>query len=137
MDPNGNQASPSTLTWFFYPSMQASSCQLAVFVPNQNALGVGNYQISAGATSLGSVSIDQAGSQGEWVALGSYPATGGMVTIQLLPGTATLTAATSGNGHGGGNGHGRSGDGQPTPTPSPASGHNAAVAASAARATCS
>ena len=49
MDPNGNQASPSTLTWFFYPSMQASSCRLAVFVPSQNALGVGNYQISAGS----------------------------------------------------------------------------------------
>ena len=150
MDPNGNQASPSTLTWFFYPSMQASSCRLAVFVPSQNALGVGNYQISAGSTSLGSVSIDQAGSEGEWVPLGSYPATGSMLTVQLLPGTATLTAATGANGQGGngngpggdggsgksGNGHSGSGGGPATPTPSPASGHNAAVAASAARASC-
>jgi hypothetical protein len=144
MDPNGNQASPSTLTWFFYPSMRASSCQLAVFVPSQNALGVGTYQIAAGATSLGSVSIDQAGSPGEWVPLGSYPATGGMLTVQLQPGTATLTAATGGNGQGGnsngngnGNGHGGSGGGPATPSPSPSAGHNAAVAASAARAHCS
>ena len=150
MDPDGNQASPSTLSWFFYPSMQASSCRLAVFVPSQNALGVGNYQISAGSTSLGSVSIDQAGSEGEWVPLGSYPVTGSMLTVQLQPGTAALTAATggtgqsgngNGNGNGGsgksGNGHGGSGGGPATPTPSPASGHNAAVAASAARARCS
>lgn len=156
MDPNGNQASPSTLTWFFYPSMQASSCRLAVFVPSQNALGTGNYQVSAGSASLGSVSIDQSGNQGEWVPLGRYPATGGMLTVQLLPGTATLTAATSGNGQGGngnrnggngnrnggtgdgngGTGHGGSGGGPVTPTPSPAFGHNAAVAASAARASC-
>ena len=135
MDPNGT--SPSTLTWFFYPSMQASSCRLAVFVPSQHALGVGNYQIAAGPASLGSVSIDQAGSQGEWVPLGSYPATGGMLTVQLLPGTATLTAAPGPNGHGGnGHGHGGSGGGPPTPTPGPASGQNAAVAASAARASC-
>jgi hypothetical protein len=143
MDSNG--ASPSTLTWFFYPSMRASSCHLAVFVPSQNALGTGAYQISAGSASLGSVSIDQADDQGQWVPLGSYPATGGMLTVQLLPGTATLTAATSGNGGGngnggdgkgnGGNGNGN-GDGQATPSPSPESGHNAAVAASAARASC-
>ena len=144
MDPNGNQASPSTLTWFFYPSMQASSCRLAVFVPSENALGVASYQISAGSTSLGSVSIDQASSQGEWVPLGSYPASGGTMTVQLAPGAATLTAATSGNGNGNGNsngngngnGNGGSGGGQATPSPSPSSGHNAAVAASAARASC-
>jgi hypothetical protein len=138
MDPNGT--SPSTLSWFFSPSMQASSCRLAVFVPSQNALGVGNYQISAGPTSLGSVSIDQAGSEGEWVPLGSYPVTGSMLTVQLQPGTATLTAATGGsggNGNGnGGKGHGGSGGGQATPSPSAAAGHNAAVAASAARARC-
>jgi hypothetical protein len=136
MDPNG--ASPSTLSWFFSPSTQASSCQLAVFVPSQNALGVGNYQISAGSASLGSVSIDQAGSEGEWVPLGSYPVTGSMLTVQLQPGTATLTAATGANGHGGnGNGNGNGhGGGPATPTSSPASGHNAAVAASAARASC-
>jgi len=137
MDPNGT--SPSSLTWFFYPSMRASSCQLAVFVPSQNALGTGDYQISAGPASLGSVSIDQADDQGQWVPLGSYPATGGMLTVQLSPGTATLTAATTGNGGGngnGGNGGNGNGDGQATPSPSPASGHNASVAASAARANC-
>ena len=131
MDPNGDQASPSTLTWFFYPSMRASACRLAVFVPSQNALGVGSYQISAGPASLGTVSVDQAGSAGQWVTLGSYPATGGMLTVQLLPGTATLTAATGANGQGGngngsaataapgtaGNGHSGSGGGPATPAP--------------------
>ena len=107
MDPNGT--SPSTLTWFFYPSMRASACRLAVFVPSQNALGVGSYQITAGPASLGTVSVDQAGSAGQWVTLGSYPATGGMLTVQLQPGTATLTAASGGNGGGNGNGNGGNG----------------------------
>jgi hypothetical protein len=152
MDPNGNQPSPSTLTWFFHPSARESACRLDVFVPSQNALGVASYQISDGAVSLGGVSMDQAASAGQWVTLGSYPVTGGMLDIQLLPGTATLTAATSGNGGNGGSGNGNSpgggkdgqggkGHGGPasgpaTPTPSPAPGHNAAVAASAALANC-
>lgn len=157
MDPNGNQPSPSTLTWFFHPSARDSACRLGVFVPTQNALGMASYEISDGAVNLGTVPVDQAASAGRWVALGSYPVTGGMLDIQLLPGTATLTAATSGNGgkgnsgnggngngpgggKGGGKGHGGPGPGNATPSPgpsiSPAPGHNAAVAASAARATC-
>jgi hypothetical protein len=152
MDPNGNQASPSTLTWFFHPSARESACRLGVFVPTQNALGMASYQISDGAVSLGTVSVDQAARAGQWVGLGSYPVTGGMLDIQLLPGTATLTAAVSGNGNGngqgggdggpGGKGHGGTGPGNatpspsPSPSPSPAPGHGAAVAASAARATC-
>jgi hypothetical protein len=138
MDPGGSQASPSTLTWFFYPSMQAAACQLAVFVPSQNAAGQGTYQISAGPASLGSVSVDQAASAGQWVTLGSYPAAGDMLTVQLLPGDTALTAASGGNGGTGKGGkkHGGPGTGQPTQPPSPAAGHNAAVAASAARASC-
>jgi hypothetical protein len=163
MDPNGNQTSPSTLTWFFHPTAQASACRLDVFVPTRNALGVASYEITDGAVSLGSVSVGQAASAGQWVALGSYPVAGGMLDIRLLPGTATLTAATSGtggkghfgnggnggsaSGGKGGNGPGGSASGHATPTPSPASGdatptpspapgHNAAVAASAASASC-
>jgi hypothetical protein len=162
MDPNGNQPSPSTLTWFFHPSARETACRLDVFVPTRNALGMASYEISEGAVNLGTVSVDQAASAGRWVALGSYPVTGGMLDIQLLPGTATLTAATSGNGGNGnsgngGNGNGKGGNGKASgggkggsggqgpggtgpgntaPTPSPAPGHNAAVAASAARATC-
>lgn len=158
MDPNGNQASPSTLTWFFHPSAGESTCRLAVFVPARNALGVASYQISDRAVSLGAVSVDQAASAGRWVALGSYPVTGGMLDVQLLPGPATLTAAVPGNGGNGGNGnsgsggtgnaqgggnggsggqaHGGPGPGTATPSPSPAPGLGAAVAASAARATC-
>lgn len=143
MAPVGNQASPSTLTWFFYPSGQASGCQLAVFVPAQNATGQGTYQISAGSASLGTVTVDQAASAGQWVTLGSYPAAGGMLTVQLLPGPATLTAASGGTGPDGNGGNGKGGKkhsgpgaAPPTQAPSPAPGHNAAVAASAARASC-
>ena len=158
MDPNGNQASPSTLTWFFHPGARASACRLAVFVPTQNALGVASYAISAGAVSLGSVSIDQAARAGQWVTLGSYPVAGGPLDIKLLPGTATLTAAGPGSGGNGGSagqgtgkgdagggqgdsaGHGQSasapGHATPTPAARPATGHNAAVAASAASASC-
>lgn len=153
MDPSGNQPSPSTLTWFFQLARRASACRLDVFVPTQNALGMASYQITDGAASLGTVSVDQSASAGQWIMLGSYPVTGGMLDIKLLPGTATLIAVTSGNGgdgnsghggngdgNGGGKGHGGSGSGHATPTPtatpSPAAGHNAAVAASAAAANC-
>jgi hypothetical protein len=140
MDPD-DQASPSTLTWFFYPSMRAAACRLGVFVPSRNALGVGSYQITAGSASLGTVSVDQAGSAGQWVTLGSYPASG-MLTVQLQPGTATLTAASGGNGGNGQGGNGNSGNGgnggsgNSGPGGKDGSGHNAAVAASAARASC-
>jgi hypothetical protein len=153
MDPNGNQPSPSTLTWFFHPGPRASACRVGVFVPTQNALGVASYEVTDGTVGLGTVSVDQSASAGQWITLGRYPVSGGMLDIQLLPGTATLTAAMTGNGgkgnpgNGGagkakGNGKGGKGDGAPgpgqaAPTPSPAPGHNAAVAASAASATCS
>ena len=158
MDPNGNHASPSTLTWFFHPGARASACRLAVFVPTQNALGVASYAISAGAVSLGSVSIDQAARAGQWVTLGSYPVAGGPLDIKLLPGTATLTAAGPGSGGTGdsagqgvgqgdseggqgdsaGHGQSESAPGHATPTSAgrPPTGHNAAVAASAASASC-
>jgi helix-turn-helix protein len=154
MDPNGTQASPSTLTWFFHPGPGTSACRLTVFVPTQNALGVASYEISAGGASLGSVSVDQAVSAGQWITLGSYPVAGGTLDVRLLPGTATLTAAPSGRGGSGqsgdgGNGNSGGGKGGPgatgqtgtapgrgMPTARPAPGHNAAVAASAASATC-
>ncbi len=155
MAPNGYQTSPSTLTWFFYPSTQAAACQLAVFVPTQHAAGQATYQVSARSASLGAVSVDQAASAGQWVTLGSYPAAGSMLTVQLRPGPATLTAASGGNGQGGngqgGNGgtgkggkkkHSGPGTGQPVPAPSaapapsPVPAPSAAVAASAARASC-
>lgn len=170
MDPNGTQASPSTLTWFFHPGTGTSACRLTVFVPARNALGVASYEISADGASLGNVPVDQAASAGQWITLGSYPVAGGTLDVRLLPGTATLTAAHpggGGNGNSGNNGNGNSGNnsggqsgsggngdpgggtggsaatgksgtapGPGTPTASPAPGHNAAVAASAASATC-
>jgi hypothetical protein len=113
-----------------------------------------SYEISAAGASLGSVPVDQAASAGQWITLGSYPVAGGTLDVRLLPGTATLTAANpggGGNGNSGNNSGGQSGGGtgasaatgksgtapgHGTPTASPAPGHNAAVAASAASATC-
>ena len=128
MDPNGNQASPSALTWFFDPGAGGSHCTLAVFVPTQNALGLGVYAIYSGTRNLGAVSVDQAANAGRWVRLGSYPATGTSLEIQLVPAIATLTAS--------GPGHKGNGPGRPAPAGHPAPGHNAAVAASAASANC-
>ena len=142
MDPAGHQPSPSTLTWFFHPAPRASVCRLDVFVPTQHAHGVASYEITEGAVDLGTVAVAQAASACQWVPLGSYPVAGGLLDIQLLPGTAALTAVTSGtggngssgpggngvaagggNGVSGGTGPGGSGSGEATPTPSPASGH--------------
>jgi len=128
MDPNGNQANPSALTWFFDPGARVSHCTLAVFVPTQNALGMGDYAIYNGTTSLGAVSVDQAANAGQWVRLGSYPATGTALEIEFKPAIATLTASGPGPR---GNGPGRS-----APAGHLAPGHNAAVAASAASANC-
>jgi transcriptional regulator with XRE-family HTH domain len=129
MDPDPSQASPSALTWFFDPGAGASHCTLAVFVPTRNALGMGDYAIYNGTTSFGVVSVDQAASEGQWVRLGSYPATGTSLQIQFMPATATLTASGPGPK---GRGHGKTPPARHLPR-----GHNAAVAASAASATCS
>jgi hypothetical protein len=128
MDPNGNQATPSALTWFFDPGAGVSHCRLAVFVPTQNALGTGDYAIYNGTTTLRAVSVDQAANAGQWVRLGSYPATGTSLQIQFRPAIAALTASGPGPK---GNGPGRS-----APAGHLAPGHNAAVAASAASANC-
>jgi hypothetical protein len=123
MDPNGNQAIPSALTWFFTPAPAVSRCTLAVFVPTQNALGEGEYAISSPDASLGTVDVGQAAAAGQWVTLGTYPATGPLY-IQFIPAVTTLTAAIPGPG----NPHGQAHQAPP--------GHNSAVAASAASATC-
>jgi translation initiation factor IF-2 len=129
MDPNASQAIPSALTWFFDPGAGASHCTLAVFVPTRNALGTGDYAIGNGSTNFGAVSVDQAANEGQWVTLGSYPVTGTSLQIQFMPATATLTASGPGPK---GRGHGKTPPAGPLPP-----GHNAAVAASAASATCS
>ena len=134
MDPNASQAIPSALTWFFDPGTGASHCTLAVFVPTRNALGMGDYAIGDGTTSLGAVSVDQAANEGQWVTLGSYPVTGISLQIQLMPATATLTASGPGPK---GRGPGKSPPAGPVPPGHLPPGHNAAVAASAASATCS
>ena len=102
MDPNGNQTSPSTLAWFFHPPRRLRRAVWTCSAVPERARR-GQHEITDGAVSLGSVSVDQAASAGQWVALGSYPVAGGMLDIRLLPGTAALlTAATSGTG---GKGH--------------------------------
>jgi hypothetical protein len=153
MDPNASQAIPSALAWFFDPGAGASHCTLAVFVPTRNALGMVDYAVYNGTTSFGAVSVDQAANEGQWVTLGSYPVTGTSLQIQFMPATATLTAAgpepkgaagpqpkgASGSGPKGASGSGPKsrGPGKTPPAKPLPPGHNAAVAASAASATCS
>jgi hypothetical protein len=123
MDPNGNQPVPSALTWKFGLAAGVSHCTLTVFVPTLNALGVGEYAVSTGATATVSVAVSQAAAAGQWVTLGSYPVQGSSLQIQLAP-------ATGPTGEPGPGAHGRShvtGQGP---------GHNSAIAASAARAAC-
>jgi hypothetical protein len=112
MNPNGNQPASSILTWFFAPPAKATSCTVAVFVPAQNALGVADYAISAGTTSVATVAVDQAPAAGQWVTLGKYQVNGSPLAVQITPDLATLTGP---------------GDGR---------GHNSAIGASAASATC-
>ncbi len=65
-------------------------------MPTENALGAGDYAVTAGAGPLGGVAVDQAASAGQWVTLGRYPAAWTGLSVQLTPGSATLTAAGPG-----------------------------------------
>jgi hypothetical protein len=112
MNPNGNQPVSSTLTWFFVPVATTTSCTVAVFVPAQNALGVADYAISTGTANIATVAVDQASAAGQWVTLGRYQVNASPLDIQISPDLTTLTAAGGGRGH------------------------NSAIAASAASATC-
>jgi hypothetical protein len=127
MNPAGKQPSPSTLTWWFGALSGVSRCTLSVYVPTQNALGQAGYALSTGSgSSLGTVTVDQAADAGHWVVLGTFPAASSGYQIQLMPQVTALTAA----------GHAANGPGKPGAQPAPP-GHNSAVAASAAAATCS
>jgi helix-turn-helix protein len=127
MNPAGKQPSPSTLTWWFGALPGVSRCTLSVYVPTQNARGQAGYAVSTGyGSSLGTVTIDQSANPGRWVVLGTFPAAGSGYQIQLMPEVAELTAA----------GPAAKGPGMMPPKPAPP-GHNSAIAASAAAATCS
>lgn len=127
MDPNGNQPVSSVLTWKFGLSAGVSHCTVAVFVPTRNALGVGEYAVFAGDTATGSdiasVAVSQAAAAGQWVTLGSYPVRGTSLEVQVAPAAGTP-------GDPGPGAYGRDHDTGQGP------GHNAAIAASAARAAC-
>ena len=127
MNPAGKQPSPSTLTWWFHAVSGVSRCTLSVYVPTQNALGQAGYAVSTGSGSiLGTVTIAQAANAGHWVVMGTFPAVSSGFQIHLTPSLTELTAA----------GPAAKGPGKPGAKPAPP-GHNSAVAASAAAATCS
>jgi len=112
MNPNGNQPVSSTLTWVFAPPAKATSCTVAVYVPTQNTLGLADYAISEGLANVATVTVDQAATAGQWVTLGRYQVNGPSLSIRVSPDPTTLTASGQGGGH------------------------NEAIAASAASATC-
>jgi transcriptional regulator with XRE-family HTH domain len=127
MNPARKQPSPSTLTWRFGALPAVSRCTLSVYVPTQNALGQAGYAVSTGlGSSLSTVTIDQAADAGHWVVLGTFPAASSGYQIHLMPQVTELTAADPA----------AKGPGKPGAKPAPP-GHNSAVAASAAAATCS
>jgi hypothetical protein len=125
-NPTGNQPVPSTLTWKFVQAGGTSRCTLAVFVPEQNALGVSEYQIFTAAPGasrmIGTVRVWQSATAGQWVRLGSYLISGAF-EIRLIAGVSPFADPGAGT-------HGRHHVVQ-------APGYNAAIAASAASATCS
>jgi hypothetical protein len=125
-----DQAAPSSLTWSFHPAPGASRCTVAVFVPTENALGEADYTVAAGTGVLGTVPVDQAASAGQWITLGRYPVAGTGLSVQLTPGTATLTAA--GPGRGTAAGPATAGPGPGRGQPAPGHGNGAAAAAHAA-----
>lgn len=110
MDPSGKPV-PSTLTWRFGRTTGASRCTLAVFVPTQNALGVSNYGVYVGDPAagqlIGYVSVSQYDAAGQWLTLGTFPVAGHPLAIT----TAPVPGAAG-------------------------PGHHGAIAASAARASC-
>ena len=126
MNPAGKQPAPSVVTWSFGAPAGAARCTLSVYVPTQNALGQAGYTVTADSGgSLGSVTVDQAASAGHWVILGTFAAVSGY-QIQMAPVTTELTAA----------GPAAKEPGKSAAKPAPP-GHNSAIAASAAAATCS
>jgi len=111
MDPNGNQAAPSILTWAFSPAVGVSRCTLAVFVPTQNALGVSDYSVTIGPPATGrivaAVLVRQAAASGQWLPLGTFPVSDSPLEITTAPAPGA-----------------------------PGPGHHGAIAASAASARC-
>jgi hypothetical protein len=107
MNPNGNQPANSVLTWEFGPLPGVKQCTLAVFIPTQNALGETDYSVSADVVAMAAVLVDQGAEEGSWFSLGTFAASGAPPEI-----TAEPVPGASGKGH------------------------HSAVAASAARATC-
>jgi hypothetical protein len=85
----GDLTGPSTLTWAFHPATGTSRCTLAVYVPEQDALGEGEYAISGATGVLGNVLVNQAAAVGQWFALGTYRVAGSSMTVQLTPQSGT------------------------------------------------
>jgi hypothetical protein len=131
----GGPGTANSFTWNFTPA-GASHCTLAVFVPGENAAGIGVYTVYTGTVAPGSgegtVSVDQAPNAGQWVTLGTYPVAGAPVFVQLTP-AAPVPGPPGPGGQGGAGGPGGPGGAGGPGGP----GHNSAIAASAASAVCS
>ena len=86
---------PASLTWSFHPGAGTSRCALAIYVPTQDALGVGEYTISTSSGTLATVQVDQRASSGQWITLGTYQAAGPAMTIVFMPHAYTLADAVT------------------------------------------
>jgi hypothetical protein len=90
-----NATGPASLTWSFHPGTGTSQCTLAIYVPTQNALGVGEYAISTSSGTLATVQVGQGASSGQWVTLGTYQVAGPVMTIAFMPRADTLADAVT------------------------------------------
>jgi hypothetical protein len=92
VDAVGAAAVPRTVTWFFHDAAIVSRCTVSVFVPRRGALGRASYAVSGQSGALlGTVTVDQSAKAGQWIVLGSFPAS--EYEIQLMP-AATTAGAT-------------------------------------------
>jgi hypothetical protein len=79
----------STFTWWFHTGLPGrAACRVSVYVPEGSGTAVGaspaQYTVFTGSGgSAGTFAIDQQDYHGDWVREGSFPARGGVLSVQV------------------------------------------------------
>jgi translation initiation factor IF-2 len=80
-----------SFTWRFHTGLSgAATCQVNVYIPNGSSTTVGAnpapYSVDSGSSdsqSVGSFSLDQVDNQGQWLSGGTFPSTGGQLSVSV------------------------------------------------------